>query len=392
MRKLCNTLFIVLLFSAPLVAQQNLGDVVVDIRLMDAVTKAQLISLSTLGIDARGRGQRVMELVLQNRLNQTVSNLFFHVTVSSSNVGLIAEVDSKPDTPFSLRPNQLMITDNNRLYDGLPEIPELVGFVGDLTSQGKTFIESLDGATRLPDAVYTVVVSIYQGSNRPNGGRLISTVTQSVGSQPITNTIDFNLLTPGGPLGSNELVASSQPSFRWDGPSNTEYRLILVQDLGRGQSPEALIQAAISTEPTSGQASVGTLLEHEILDVVLTSNNYFYPAAGVKRLQPGARFYWQVIARIRTSRGTDNRPSGIYEFRLSNPQAAQNAEIQAVTVPLAASISPEVAAAIQNLIQNGFKMDKLVIDGRELSGSALEAFLQDFVDKIKRGEIIIVKQ
>ena len=392
MRNLCNTLFIVLLFSAPLVAQQNPGDVVVDIRLMDAVTKAQLISLSTLGIDARGRGQRVMELVLQNRLNQTVSNLFFHVTVSSSNVGLIAEVDSKPDTPFSLRPNQLMITDNNRLYDGLPEIPELVGFVGDLTSQGKTFIESLDGATRLPDAVYTVVVSIYQGSNRPNGGRLISTVTQSVGSQPITNTIDFNLLTPGGPLGSNELVASSQPSFRWDGPSNTEYRLILVQDLGRGQSPEALIQAAISTEPTSGQASVGTLLEHEILDVVLTSNNYFYPAAGVKRLQPGARFYWQVIARIRTSRGTDNRPSGIYEFRLSNPQAAQNAEIQAVTVPLAASISPEVAAAIQNLIQNGFKMDKLVIDGRELSGSALEAFLEDFVEKIKRGEIIIVKQ
>jgi hypothetical protein len=375
-----------------LVAQQNPGDVVVDIRLMDAVTKAQLISLSTLGIDARGRGQRVMELVLQNRLNQTVSNLFFHVTVSSSNVGLIAEVDSKPDTPFSLRPNQLMITDNNRLYDGLPEIPELVGFVGDLTPQGDTFIESLDGATRLPDAVYTVVVSIYQGNNRPNGGRLLSTVTQSVGSQPITNTIDFNLLTPGGPLGSNELVASSQPSFRWDGPSNTEYRLILVQDLGRGQSPEALIQAAISTEPTSGQASVGTLLEHEILDVVLTSNNYFYPAAGVKRLQPGARFYWQVIARIRTSRGTDNRPSGIYEFRLSNPQAAQNAEIQAVTVPLAASISPEVAAAIQNLIQNGFKMDKLVIDGRELSGSALEAFLEDFVEKIKRGEIIIVKQ
>jgi hypothetical protein len=168
--------------------------------------------------------------------------------------------------------------------------------------------------------------------------------------------------------------------------------LILVQDLGRGQSPEALIQAAISTEPTSGQASVGTLIEIEILDVVLTSNIYFYTAGGVKRLQPGARFYWQVIARIRTSRGTDNRPSGIYEFRLSNPQAAQNAEIQAVTVPLAASISPEVAAAIQNLIQNGFKMDKLVIDGRELSGSALEAFLEDFVEKIKRGEIIIVKQ
>jgi hypothetical protein len=392
MRILSYALPILLLLSSPVFAQQSSGDVVVDIRLMEAVTKAQVISLSTLGVDVRGRGQRVMELVIQNRSNETAKDLFFHVTVSSSNVGLIAEVDSKPDTPFSLRPNQLMITDNNRLHDGLPEIPELVGFVGDLTPQGEEFIESLDGATRLPDAIYTVVLSIYQGSNRPSGGKMISTVTQSVGSQPITNTIDFNLLTPGGPLGSNELIASGQPSFRWDGPSNTEYRLILVQDLGRGQSPEALIQAAISTEPTSGQSSVGTLLEHEMIDVILTSNNYFYPAAGVKRLQPGNTFYWQVIARIRTSRGIDNRPSAIYEFRLSNPQAAQQAEMQSATVPLASSISPEVAAAIQNLVQSGFKLDKMVIDGRELSGTALQAFLEDFVEKIKRGEIIIVKQ
>lgn len=392
MRILAYAFSILLFFSSPIFAQQSFGDVTVDIRLMEAVTRAQVLSLSTLGIDVGGRGQRVMELVLQNRLNQTVKDLYFHVTVSSTNVGLIAEVDSKPDTPFSLRPNQLMITDNNRLYDGLPEIPELVGFVGDLTPQGKTFVESLNGSTRLPDAVYTVVVSLYQGSNRPNGGRMIATVTQSVGSQPITNTIDFNLLAPGGPLGSNELIASGQPSFRWDGPTSTEYRLILVQDPGRGQSPEALIQAAISTEPTSGQAAVGTLLEYEMLDVVLNTNNYFYPASGVKRLQPGSKFYWQVIARIRTSRGTDNRPSGIFEFTLSNPQAAQVAEIQSAIVPLASSISPEAAAAIQNLIQGGFKLDRMVIDGRELSGTALQAFLEDFVEKIKRGEIIIVKQ
>lgn len=390
--KFLTCLLLSLFLHGVVTAQQNTGDVVVDIRLLDAVTKAQVISLSTMGVDVRGRGQKVMELVLQNRSNVTARDLFFHVTVSSSNVGLIAEIDSKPDTPFSLRPNQLMVTDNNRLHDGLPEISELVSFVGDLTPRGKTFIESLDGTTRLPDAVYTVTVSIYQGRNRPNGGRLISTVTQSVGSQPITNTVDFNLLTPGGPIGSNELVSSTQPSFRWDGPSNTEYRLVLVQDPGRGQSPESLIQAALSTEPVSGQASVGTLLEFEMLDVVLNANNYFYPAAGVKRLQPGFKYYWQVVARIRTSRGTDNRPSGIYEFRVSNPQSAQNAEILAVTTPLASSISPEVAVAIQSLIQSGFKLDRIVEGGRELSGPALQAFLEDFVDKIKRGEIVIVKQ
>lgn len=392
MRSLSKVIPFLLLLSSPVIAQQSSGDVVVEVRLMEAVTKAQVISLSTLGVDVRGRGQQVMELVLQNRLNITVKNLFFHITVSSSNVGLVAEIDSKPDTPFSLRPNQLLITDNNRLHNGLPDIAELVGFVGDLTPQGKTFVESLDGATRLPDAVYTVVISLYQGKNRPNGGQMISTFTQSVGSQPITNTIDFNLLTPGGPIGSNEMIGSGQPSFRWDGPSNTGYRLIVVQDPGRGQSPEALIQAAISTEPTSGQGSIGTLLEYEMIDVVLTSNNFFYPAAGVKRLKPGAKFYWQVITRIRTSRGTDHRPSGIYEFTLSNPNVTQTADIQSVIVPLASSISSEIAASIQNLVQNGFKMDKILIDGREISGTSLQAFLEDFTEKVKRGEIIIVKQ
>lgn len=392
MKSFIRTCLLMVLAVTPAFAQQNPGDVFVDIRLTEAVTKAQVLSLSTLGVDVRGRGQRVMELVVQNRLNQPVGNLYFHITVSSSTVGLIAEIDSKADSPFSLRPNQLMVTDNNRLHDGLPEIPEYVHFEGDLTSDGKTFVESLDGATRLPDAVYTVVLSIYQGGNRLTGGRVIANVTQSVGSRPITNTVDFNLLTPGGPLGANEIIATNQPSFRWDGPSNTEYRLILVQDPGRGQTPESLIQAAISTEPVSGQAAVGTLLEFEFLDVVISSNNYFYPAAGVKRLQPGFKYYWQVIARIRTSRGIDNRPSGIFEFTLSNPQAAQNAEVQSAALPLASSISPEVAAAIQNLIQSGFKMDKLMVDGRELTGPTLQAFLEEFVEKIKRGEIVIVKQ
>lgn len=359
---------------------------------MEAVTKAQVISLSTLGVDVRGRGQRVMELVLQNRTSLHVRGLYLYIRVSSSSVGVIAEADSKQENPFSLRPNQLMVADNNRLYDGFPDIPEQVHFQGDLTSDGKKFIESLEGATRLPDAVYTVNISLYQGNNRLNGGTLLSSVTQSIGSQPITNVIDFNLLTPGGPIGTGETITSPQPSFRWDGPANTMYRLIVVQDPGRGQSPEALLQAAVSTEPVSGQSSVGTLLEYEMIDVVITSNNYFYPSSGVKRLQSGAKYYWQVIAQIRTSRGTDNRPSGIYEFTLTNPQASQNAEIQSITIPLASSISPEVAAAIQQLIQNGYKLDKLNVDGRELTGIPLQTFLEEFVEKIKRGEIIIVKQ
>lgn len=371
--------------------QSGIPDVIVDVRLTEAVTKAQIISLATIGVNAKGQGQRVLELVLQNRSNTTASNLYLHVSVSASIVGLIATVDSKQTDPITLRPMQLVVADNNRLYNGIPDIQGGAGFEGGLTTEGEDFVETLAGATRLPDAVYTVVVSLYHGSNRLNGGRLLSTVTQSIGSQPITNVIDFNLLTPGGPLGSNELSASSQPSFRWEGPSNTEYRLIIVQDPGRGQTAESLIQSALSTEPVIGRSPVGTLLENEMMDAIIRNNTFFYPTSGVKRLSFGRKYYWQVIAQIRTSRGVDTRPSAIYEFTLSNPQTAQNAEIQAAVLPLASSISPEVASAIQQMIQSGFTMDKLVIDGREISGTALQAFFEEFAEKVKRGEIILVK-
>jgi hypothetical protein len=43
------------------------------------------------------------------------------------------------------------------------------------------------------------------------------------------------------------------------------------------------------------------------------------------------------------------------------------------------------------MIQSGYAMDKLIIDGRELSGAMLQAFLEDFVEKVKRGDIILVK-
>jgi hypothetical protein len=352
---------------------------------MEAVTRAQVISLSTIGVNTRGQGQRVMELVIQNRSNTVASNLFLHVSVSVSSVGLVATVDTKQNDPFSLRPMQLVVADNNRLELGIPDIVGGNWFVGGLTTEGEDFVESLAGATRLPDAIYTVIVSIYHGSNRINGGTLVSTISQSIGSQPITNVTDFNLLTPGGPIGSNEMSASSQPSFRWEGPNNTDYRLIVVQDPGRGQSAEALIQAALSTEPA------GSLLENEMLDVIVRANTYFYPTSGVKRLAFGRKYYWQVIAQIRTSRGVEPRPSSIYEFSLSNPQTLQNAELQASVIPLASSISPELASAIQQLLQNGFSMDKLVIDGREISGPALQMFLEDFVEKVKRGDIILVK-
>lgn len=372
-------------------AQVGPSDIRAEIRLMSVVTQAQVISLTTIGVDTRGRGQRVMELVLQNNTNRRIDNLYLHVQVSSSSVGVIAHADTDNHRPFSLLPNQLIVADNNRLYTGIPGLEGGTSITGQLTPEGDRFIESLEGTTRLPDAVYTTVLSIFQGGNRLNGGRLVTSFTQNIGSAPIANVVDFNIVTPGGPLGGGDQIGSVQPTFRWEGPVNTDYRLIVVQDPGRGQSAESLIQAALSTAPGGVSGGTATLLENEMLDMVVRANNYFYPTTGAKALRPGRKYYWQVIAQIRSSRGVESRPSAIYEFTITNPQASANAEIQAAVAPLLAQASPEIAAAFQQLVDGGFQLDRLVVEGREMSGVQLRAFLEEFFEKVKRGEIILVK-
>lgn len=382
-------LFSVLLFLPMLLSGQGTqvgpNDIRVDIRLSELVSKAQVLSLGTLGIDNRGRGQRVVELVIQNNTATRFDNLYMHITVSSSAVGVIATADSDNRWSFSLLPGQVLVGNNNTFESGFPGMVGTLTMTGELTPDGDRFIESLEGVTRLPDAVYTTVVSLYQGGNRLNGGRLVATAVGNVGSQPIANVVDFNIVTPGGPLGSGETIGVAQPTFRWEGPTNTEYRLIVVRDPGRNQTAETLIAQALSTP------AGGSVVENEWVDVMVRSNSFFYPSSGVKTLRAGSRYYWQVIAQIRSATGIEQRPSAIFEFSYTNPQAAANAELQAAVAQMLASSDPQTAAAFQAMLEAGFQMDKLVVDGREMSGAQVRAYLDEFFEKVKRGEIILVK-
>ncbi len=381
-----------LLGTAGLRAQNAPGDVEVDVTLSEAVTKAQALTLSTLGVDARGKGQNVMQLIIRNRTNAVVSDLFLHIRVEVSGIGLVADAYSEPNYPFSLQPNQVVVGNNNNMDNGIPGIRETVVMASDITPEGEDFIESLEGATRLPDHVYTVTIEIYQGGNRYRNGRLLSSTTESIGSRPITNSVDFNIIAPGGPLGSDESLTSTQPPFRWEGPSNTPYRLILVEEPTGGGSPEALIQAALSTAPTQGGTSAGSLLENEYADLILNSTSYFYPASGVKRLQAGKRYYWQVFAQIRTATGVESRPSAVYTFTIRSPQNDQRQELQKELVPAISSLNPETAAKVLDLVNQGFSVDKMVVDGREISGAQLVAFFEEFLRKVERGEIVVVNR
>lgn len=123
------------------------------------IENAQVLSLSSLGIDRSGSGPVLISAFLENQEDQEVDNLFIEVNISSARVGTIVEFTSDSNFPFSLRPLQsVYVTNNDLANEQIPGIRESIRLTGGLTPEGEDFINDLDGATTLPQDTYFVQV------------------------------------------------------------------------------------------------------------------------------------------------------------------------------------------------------------------------------------------
>jgi hypothetical protein len=378
----------VVINQSELIAQ---GDLVrIDLSLSPLLTDAQSINYSTLEIGKQSGGVKLFDLVFENVTDQTVGNLFLDITISSSRRGVLADLYSQDFEPFELMPRQMVVGSNFSLDSGFPGIRYL-NIEGGITPEGENLLNSLEGGTRLPDDIYTVTFSIYQGTNKRNGGRLLDTVSESFGGAPILNLVDFYLIQPGGPLGSFETITNRTPIFRWEGSSNINYRLLVVQD--NGQNPQTLLQNAFSSEPISGPGATGsTLLEFEHIDVIVSGNSYQYPASGVKPLMDGNRYYWQLFALILTPAGVESRPSSIMEFSIpSSRTMIANFSIIDDIVNIVEEIDPSSGTELKQILADQFEITSITVDGVELTGAAYVTFLEELLQKIRTGQIVIIR-
>lgn len=380
-----------LIFSSWAYCQTTSSSINLELRVSPQLTAAQTINLTSLGIDNRGRGNRMFDLIIENNSDDTRENLYIDIIISSSTIGVIAEVYTENHDPFILRPRQVVIGNNNTIQNGLPGV-ENTNLNGRLTPAGEDFINGLGGSTRLPDAIYSVVLSIYQGQNRLNGGQLIATISEALSNQPIQNIVDFYLIQPGGSLGTRETLNTRLPIFRWDGPQELKYRLILVED--NGQNPQSLLQSALSTDATLGLGALGgQLLEFEMIDALVSGTSFQYPPTGTPALRDGRRYFWQIFAQIQTTSGIEVRPSEIMEFSVpaANVSKVQNF-VSDDTVELIRELSPAAANEIAVMMVDGYQIVSLSIDGKEYTGPALVTFLENILDQLRSGEITIVNQ
>ena len=390
-------LWTLLLLLPGLVQDLHGQDVTVDIRLSDPVTQAQVLGLSTLGVDRRGEGQSLGTLLIQNNTSETQDDLYLHVKVESTAEGTLVELDQKQGQPFSLSPNQTVQANNNRLQEGLPGIDVTPTFSGGLTNAGEDFVNDLEGQTQLPNDEYTLTLAVYQGSNRPSGGQRLDQASATVGSSPSADVASIYVNRPGGEVGSglDPVINTQRPTFDWAGESGLDYRLVVVQSGGQ-DSPETLIESAEGTGPilVDNNNRNNTLLEHEMADVRLSTNSFQYPSSSVKQLQPGQTYLWRVSALVQTAEGENVIPSEIWRFSIAESQSS-TAESQSDEPT---EMSNQMEQALRDLVgsdqlsamqEEDMSPQSVIIDGQEYSGAEMERKLNEFLNRARRGEITI---
>lgn len=364
-------------------------DITLQIQLREPVTQAQVLSLSTLGVDRRGQGQTLGTLLLQNNNpSEPQEDLYFFVKVANTS-NVLARLNQKQGQPFSLDPGQVVRANNNTLQEGVPGIRNPT-FSGGLTDAGEDFVNDLEGTSRLPNDQFTLTLEIYQNGNRERGTKVAS-ASATVGTNAVSNVRDIYINRPGGEVGSgfDATINTQRPLFDWAGETGLDYRLVVVRWEGT-DSPETLIGAAEDTGPiiVNNANRNNTLLAHEMADVRLSSNSFQYPASSVKQLEPGDTYLWRVSALLQTADGEEQVASEIWQFSIAESREEQSAELsQEVTQTLRNVVDDEQLSFLQG---DDMEPESIVINGQEYSGAAMRQQLRRFLERAQRGDITII--
>lgn len=370
------------------VARQS--DIIIELRMEDALTSSQIINLTT--FQDGGDGSQLFTLFIQNKGDQRKDSLYLNFKIRSGRGTILAEAYQPETQPFSLDPGQVIYATNNSIEAGSSGT---IALTWKLTDEGKELVNQLGGSTILPGGTYTVEAAVSEVQNSLGGDGSSTAMVSSVadlGEELQEDIKSIYLLGPGDVNGSNAVINNSLPVFRWEGQTGVQYRLLVVEAQG-ADSPESLLQGSQSTGPVieNGSFAAGSLLDYEVLDVILEGSSFQLPASGVRQLKPGATYYWQVIAQLQSATGLQERFSEIWSFVLDYQGSSLNNTMIPVNEELLTSLQELVGEENYQLLQSrGLRLESVIIDGQTLTGVAALQKLLEIREKLNRGEASIV--
>jgi len=370
------------MFGVQLFAQSSNISLEVDVEPL--LLDAQLIQVGIFSFDSGGRGERFMNMYMQNNSGSTVEGLHLNISLSSQRAGTILNYQQEASKSFSLRSGQSFFISNNDLArQRLPGVEEDLRFVLEWTSSGLNFLNRLKGRRYLPSDEYTISVELFQDS------RPIERSSFSFGGQMLDSEPDVVLFSPGDYVGMNSFINNPYPEFRWDGPENVTYRVILVEEQ-QGENPETLLQNARSTAPST-MGTTPNLLDFEMMDILVTEQGFQYPLSGVQPLQEGKKYYWQVFSVVETASNQEEAASDIWSFRFGSPDESGDPDIQDDELfrLLEMIVGYETARELQ---AGNYDLESIDQDGQEYFGEMAKENLLLLIEKVQNGEAKFLRE
>lgn len=372
------------------VTEAQVHDIDLQIQAGPVLTNAEVIELTNIALDESGSGARLFSIFLQNGTDEVQRAFYLRISLSTSSRGLIMEAIQSNDRSFSLNPGQAIFVSNNELAAGrIPGILSEIRFEGDITDEGIQLLNRLQGSTTLPPDEYILEIELYQGNNSTNGGNLITSNFITFGGDMIEDDLSIFLQSPGDVVGTGVRITNSYPEFRWEGRTGQTYRIVVVEEQ-QGESPETLIQSAKSTAPGRIGQPV-SLLEYEVLDLIVDDTRLQFPSSGVQPLRSGKVYYWQIFTSLQTTAGEQERASEIWSFTLAGG-FDDRSEIVEVDDELRNILIALLGADVYNEFeQRNFDLQSLIIDGDEIAGEMARDHLLRLAERIRDGEIKLAR-
>ena len=194
-------------------------------------------------------------------------------------------------------------------------------------------LSSIMTTGKLPDGEYRFELKILSGESQYD----LSLSDEKIETIIVETPSGVNLESPGGSLAdtSFNIVYTTFPSFNWNKGycNNCETYIRVAQFKSEYHSS---LEEALRDERTLPFDQSKEWLQ---LDNVST---YQYPAAGVRPLQNGNTYVWQIKTTIPTTDGTVDEVSEIYTFKIADPSLSAKLNVKnPIVQQLKEAIGPE---------------------------------------------------
>ena len=351
-------ILIILLLVPTIVSAQAHSDTVI-VKLQLFMPEGGILFLNDLNLANLESAPLIFAVTIENYFSVS-KDLTLHFGINRGNENLITGTSN----PFFINPYpaRIYLTSQNLLSDGGQYSLQNI----DIGNASGELRDAILAQGKLPNGVYQFFVEVDYQKNYVSQRTVIDIVEIT-----IDNPTTLSLISPGMPaeMGAPIEIFTTLPLFQWHSNA-AEFRITVCEKLPTNTSPSDVM----NNEPRLQQ-------------IISQGQTYFfYPPSGpgVRPLEEGKIYYWQIVALAPSSSGPVELPGEIWAFKIGNFSGGMfSIEHQQLLAFLTSFFGDDM---LSSLFESGGELDGFTFTGvmlnndRPMTKEDLLAFIERILD------------